>query len=154
MDKTISVKPIICTDNYDTLLLKYSNQFTAVSIDLGMSLTPELSSFLLKIDTNCLRKQTEYQVFIITILAKLYYYHLVCCNQGYDLYSMTKGASGIIINEFEIIGNYKGKQFEMLNSGNVVEVIEDEKPLKNNKTIQELIKRIKKELARIEIGNI
>jgi hypothetical protein len=143
-----------CDENYDSLLLKYSDEFKAENVMLNKSLSPELSSFVLRIDTTCLRRQKEYRVFITTILAKLYYYHLICCNQGYDLRSMKEGASNVIINEFEVLGNYKEKGLEMLNSGNIIDFISTEESLKNNIPIQELVRKIKLESARIEKGDI
>src|SRR6266498_1295793 len=72
-------KTIVCDQNYDSLLLKYANEFTPTTIDLNSSLSSDLKSFLLSVDTNCLRKQTEYKYFIALILEKLALHHLKCC---------------------------------------------------------------------------
>src|SRR5690606_20881172 len=76
-------KNIVCDQNYDSLLIKYANEFNPTTIDLNSSLSSDLKSFLLSVDTNCLRKQTEYKYFIALILEKLSLYHLKCCNQQY-----------------------------------------------------------------------
>jgi hypothetical protein len=110
-------KTIVCNQNYDSLLLKYSNDFTPITVDLNKSLSSDLRSFLLSIDTTCLRKQNEYKYFIAFILEKLSLHYLKCCNQQYDLYQMREGAAAIIINEFNRLAGYENKDLEMLNSG-------------------------------------
>src|ERR1043165_7328967 len=71
-DHSISeTKAIKCDQNYDSLLLRYANEFTPTSVDLNSSLSSDLQSFLLAVDSNCLREQTEYKYFIALILGKL-----------------------------------------------------------------------------------
>lgn len=113
-----------CSIDYNSQLDTYSKTFEPKSIDLNQSISKPLDSFLLHVDTNCLRQQKQYQNFITTILAKLYYHHLKCCNQGYDLQSMAKGGAKIIIDDFERIAGYRERRLEMLNSGTVVDYIE------------------------------
>ncbi|HLF47310.1 MAG TPA: hypothetical protein VI548_12855, partial [Chitinophagaceae bacterium] len=93
------IRQIICNQDYDSLLLKYADEFTPTTIDLNSSISSDLKSFLFSIDTNCLRKQTEYKYFIALILGKLSLHHLKCCNQHYDLYQMREGSAAVIINE-------------------------------------------------------
>src|SRR5215831_20612668 len=85
-DQSIEAKTPACNQNYDTSLIRYANEFTAKTIDLNSSLSADLKSFLLSVDSNCLKKQTEYKYFITLILEKLALHHLKCCNQHYDLY--------------------------------------------------------------------
>lgn len=146
-----TIKP--CINDYDSLLIKYSNSFKATEIDLNKCLSEQAQSFFLKVDTNCLVEQKEYRNFIAIILAKLYIGHLQCCNQGYDLLSMKEGAANIIISAFEKLAGYKGENLEMLNSGTIVDYIDKESLFMNNKTVQLLRKEIKKEEQRIEKGN-
>src|SRR5688572_12785321 len=87
-DTTIITRPSDNNLNYDSLLLKYSNTFKATEIGLDKCLSEEMSSFILNNDTSFLERRKECKNFITIILAKLYYHHLQCCNQGYDLLSM------------------------------------------------------------------
>ena len=149
---TTSPKP--CNINYDSLLIRYGNDFEAEKIDLNKCLSQEVRSFILKADTNCLEKQKEYKNFITVILAKLYIHHLQCCNQGYDLLSMKEGAASIVINAFEKLAGYNGQNLEMLNSGIIVDYIDKEPSFKINKIVQLLRKNIEKEVIRIAKGNL
>lgn len=143
---------VVCDQNYDSLLLKYANEFTPKTIDLNSSLSSDLESFLLSVDTNCLRKQTEYKYFIALILEKLSLHHLKCCNQHYDLYQMREGAAAVIINEFNKLAGYEGQRLEMLNSGLIKGYIESDPILSANPIIANVMNAIKKEETRIEKG--
>lgn len=147
-------KDKICTTDYDSVLDKYSQSFEPSTIDLSKSLSPTLNLFLLNVDTNCLRKEKKYEVFITIILAKLNYYHLKCCNQGYDLQSMEQGGAKVIINEFKNIAGYKSQRLEMLNSSTVVDFIEHHQALKDNTTLKDILKKIDEEASRIDKGNL
>jgi len=144
----------LCTDNYDSLLVKYANEFHASNIELNKSFSQQLDSFLTHVDTLCLRQQKEYKIFVVEILCKLCLYHLKCCNQGYDLLSMRTGAAKTLINEFIGIAGLKGHYLEMLNSEYVLDVIKNDKSLEKNEMIQNLSNKIKKEQERIKKGNI
>lgn len=148
-----TITPKLCNADYDSILIKYSNNFTATEIDLNKCLSKELSSFLLETDTICLEKQKEYKNFIANVLAKLYNHHLKCCNQGYDLLGMKNGAANIIIHYFQKTAGYNTANLEMLNSGTIVDFIDKEQSFKNNKTVQELRENIGKEVKRIEKGD-
>lgn len=143
---------IVCDQNYDSLLLKYANEFTPTTIDLNGSLSSDLKSFLLSVDTNCLRRQAEYKYFIALITAKLALHHLKCCNQHYDLYQMREGAAAVIINEFNKLAGYEGQQLEMLNSGLIVDYIKSDTMLSTNPAIISVIKAYESESKRIEKG--
>ncbi len=146
-NKSIStVKPqkIYTTDscaNYDNLLIKYADSFEAKAVCLDESISAELRNFINKIDTNCLRKQTEYKFFIAAILAKLYVYHIDCCEVGSDLLGMKKGAASIIISEFQILAGYNVRGLEFLESGNIVSYIKHDPELRENKILEKLIKK-------------
>jgi hypothetical protein len=141
-----------CDRNYDTLLLKYASEFTPSTIALNESLSPDLKSFLLSVETNCLRKQKEYKYFIALILGKLALHHLKCCNQHYDLYQMREGAATVIINEFEKLAGYEGKRLEMLNSAHITDYIKSDKILSANPDVANVMDTIKSESKRIERG--
>jgi len=142
-----------CKENYDSMLMVISKEFEPTSIELNKSLSSNANSFLLNVDTNCLRRQSEYVVFITIILSKLYLHHLKCCNQGYDLLSMKDGAGGVIINEFEnLVGYDKNANLEFLNSFKIVDYIKSRPDLLKNPELRSLLKKIDKEEKRIEKG--
>src|SRR5687767_1814601 len=145
-------KNIVCDQNYDSLLLEYANEFIPTTIKLNSSLSSDLRSFLLSIDTNCLRKQTAYKYFIALILEKLALHHLKCCNQHYDLYQMREGAAAVIINEFNKLAGYEGKRLEMLNSGLIVDYIKSDTMLSTNQAIFNVMNAHESESKRIEKG--
>lgn len=150
---TQQVNTTDCKENYDSMLLVISNEFEPKSINLNNSISSKASSFILNVDTNCLRKQSMYDTFIAIILAKLYSHHLKCCNQGYDLLSMKEGAAKVIIVEFEKMAGYDKKpNLEFLNSGKIVNYINSQPDLQKNLEIQSLLKEINKQEKRIERG--
>lgn len=149
-----SKQHIICNGEYYSSLLKYAYTFEPSTINLSKSLSPQLDAFLLNIDTNCLRQQKEYRVFTTIILAKLYYNHLKCCNQGYDLQSMETGGAKVIIEEFKKIAGYQNQQLEMLNSGVILDFLKSDQTLKENTVLKDLIDKIEKEAQRINKGNL
>ncbi len=147
------VKQEACNNDYDSLLIKYAIDFKATNLELDKCLSPQLDSFLLHVDTNCLRKQKEYKTFIAIILAKLSIHHLQCCNQGYDLFSMENRGAKIIVDEFRRMSGYQNIHLEMLNSGFIFDFIESDKTLKENPAIKLLIKKHDKEADRIDAGH-
>jgi len=152
-DSSISeTKNIVCDQNYDSLLLKYANEFTPTTIDLNSSISSDLKSFLLSVDTSCLRKQTMYKYFIALILGKLALHHLKCCNQHYDLYQMRDSTATLVINEFNRLAGYEGQRLEMLNSGLIMDYIQSDTMLSANPAIITVLNAIKIEEARIEKG--
>ncbi len=146
------VKQEVCDNDYDRLLIKYAGDFKAANLELDKCLLPQLDSFLLHVDTNCLRKQKEYKTFIAIILAKLSIHHLQCYNQGYDLLSMEKGGAKIIVDDFRRMTGYQNKHLDMLNSGFIFDFIESDKTLKENSTIKLLVRKYAKEGDRIAKG--
>lgn len=152
-DSTVNeTKNIICDQNYDSSLVKYANEFAPTTIDLNSSLSSELKSFLLSVDTNCLRKQKEYKYFVALILQKFALHHLKCCHHFYDLYQMREGAAAIVVNEFNRLAGYEGQRLEILNSGLITNYIQSDKILSANPVIAEVMDAIRKEEARIEKG--
>lgn len=143
---------IVCEQNYDSLLLRYADEFTPSKIELNSSLSPELSSFVLSVDASCLQKQSMFRYFISIVLGKLALHHLKCCNQNYDLYQMRVGASAVIINEFGKLAGYDTQRLEMLNSGLIKDYIEKDTILSTIPAIVKIINAIKTEEKRIEEG--
>ena len=152
-DSTVNeTKNIVCNQNYDSLLIKYANEFTPTTIDLNSSLSSDLKSFLLSVDTTCLRKQTRYKYFIALILEKLAFHHLKCCNQHYDLYQMREGAAAIVINGFNKLGGYERQRLEMLNSDLITDYIKSDTMLSNDYSIIKVMDSIEAQRKRIEKG--
>ncbi len=75
---TIKIDTVIskCNVDFDSTLTRLAKSFSARDIGLGLSISGELNQFLIKVDTNCLRKQIKYQYFITVILAKLALYQV------------------------------------------------------------------------------
>lgn len=143
-------KNINCSDKADSLMLKYSAEFNPTQIDLSKDISDGLDSLLLQTDSSCLRQQESYQLFISTILAKLFYFHLYQGHQGYDLRSMERGGAKRLIQEFERMAGYSDTQPEMINSGAIMNYIEKNKRLKENSVLIALKKRIDQQAIFIE----
>ena len=140
-----------CNQIHDSMLVRFADAFTPISISLDKSILQELKSFIFSIDTVCLRKQNKYEYFVSVIVAKQALHHLQCCNQGYDLYQMREGAAAIIINEFDRFSGYKSKKLEMLNSGVIVDYINSNSTLSSDTTLANLVKLIKAQQSREDI---
>jgi hypothetical protein len=138
--KTVSLDS--CRLN-DSLLLGYANDFKPSSIDLDPSISSKFQQFISSIDTNCLRRQKNYKLFITIILTKQYKYHLECCSQGYDLLGMKKGGANLIINEFERLLGIQGQNIEFLNSFKVIDYVYGDDSLMKNEVLNNLLKQIK-----------
>jgi len=132
-----------CNENYDTLLHYYADNFSPQDIDLSKTLNRDLDSFLLHVDTICLRSQNELQYFITEILAKLFYYHILNGHQSYDLQAMDSGGAGIIIHEFKKMAGYDTMHLDMLSSGVVVDFINQNKVLRTNAIMVKILNQIK-----------
>jgi|GEM_PF-2342772 len=139
--------------NYDSLLFKYALSFEPRSISLQKSINSELDTFLNNVDTICLKKQKKFEFFVCCILLKQYKHHLECCHQGYDLLSMREGSSSLIINGFLHMINPRDFNLEMLNSGAIVDYIQNQKDLKNNTVLEPYLKKIEEINKRIIRGD-
>jgi hypothetical protein len=149
---TITVDSNMDCQDFDSILVKHADQFAPGTIELAGSISRQLDTFLVNVDTNCLRKQSHYKYFISVILGKLALHHLQCCNQGYDLYHMREGGASIVINEFNQMAGYGAENLEMLNSVIVKDFIEREPTLYSNPVIKKLIIAMNNESSRIEKG--
>ena len=140
--------------NYDSTLLQFANTFDPKKVNLSKAISPKLDTFLLSLDTTCLRKQSNYEIFISVILLKLYLSHLRCCNQEFDLASMKKSGPSIIINEYQKLSGTAGKHVEFLNSRFIEDYVLKDETLKNNVLIRPLLNDISKEHQRINKGDL
>ena len=128
---------------FGNTLLTYARQFKPITIRLNGSISKGFGRYLQKIDTNCLRKQSNYQVFIAMILLKLYAYHEKCCGDGYDLNGMRIGSAKVIVDEFERMLGLKSEKIEFLNSFWIVNFIYSNHSLRNNPEISRMLKHIR-----------
>lgn len=147
-EKSQMTKDTMCNEHYDSTLKELANNFNPTSISLDRSISGKLDSFLLAADTNCLRKQNEYKLFIATILAKQFYYHVSVGHQGYDLQSMEKGAAKIIVEDFKKMAGYQSPQLEMLNSAVIMDFIKKDEHLK--KELADLVSQIEKKSDEVD----
>jgi hypothetical protein len=147
--------PAVCDVDYDTTLVRLAKAFKATDIDLWHSMPEELNQFMIKVDTNCLRKQKQYPFFISTILAKLVLYQLTCCHQHYELRATSKGGplgATVIVNEFEWMAGFQNKVTDMLNSGEVEKYILKTPQLESNPYLKRIMLKIKKAEDNISKG--
>lgn len=140
-----------CTADYDSALIRYAVKYQPDTIEFNNSFSQELDSFLLKIDTNCLRNQPSYEFFVSALIAKHLLFELKCCNQDYDLQGMKDGPGAVIVREYKRIA-FQNKPQEMLNAGSVIPYIEKNEKLKGNFLIHKILVQIKKQDQRIESG--
>jgi hypothetical protein len=143
-----SITEPACNENYDSILAKLAHEFKPASVDLDRSISGRIDSFLLAADTVCLRNQKGYKLFIATILAKEFYYHVSIGHQGYDLQSMDGGGARIIVEDFKKMAGYQGRHLEMLNSGTIMDFIKKDDSLKNE--LSYLIKQIEKKSDEVD----
>lgn len=124
----------LCDKNtYFNELNEYSKSFKPTNLNLENSIkdNQELDTFIDTIDNKCLENQSQYKVFISTILLKQYYFQLSNYNQSYDLLSMKTGSAEKIINGF--IGFSKvDKNIEMLSSSYVFEYLKHNPKITNS----------------------
>jgi hypothetical protein len=140
---SIQTDTVICNEQNSDSLADFVKTFKASSIDLSNSISRELASFLQRVDSNCLRRDTMYRVFITGILAKLYLYHLDCCSQAYDLQSMESPPAKVIVNEYRrLLGYLPGQGIEFLNSGKVEDYILNDSILSKNSILKPILKQI------------
>jgi hypothetical protein len=136
---------LICGGDTDSLMLVYAANFTPHNLDLSKTMPQDLDSFLLHTDTLCLQRQSHYQIFVTTILVKLFYYHLVLGHQSYDLQFMEQGGAKVIIEGFKQIAGYRGQSLEWLSSGAVMNYIDQNKRLRDNALVDSFAKKVEDE---------
>jgi hypothetical protein len=128
---------------FDSFVLSYTPHNIDLSVDLNDTLKFFNVEFLFNHSSNYQKEK-----WVSIILLKQYLNHLRRANQGYDLYSMRKGETEIIINEF-IKANKMDSLGEFLNSGCVVDRVLKKETLYKNKAISIILTEIDKEEQRI-----
>jgi hypothetical protein len=134
----------------DATVNNYLKSFNPSQLDLRDCMSDSMNSFLLSIDSNCLRSIPNYKRFVCGVLIKLYYYHMDCCHQSYDLFSMKVEGAKVLINEFQRIINVRQEDRDMLNSGIVFYFVQTDSILKKDAFLDHWVKKIKKNKNYIE----
>lgn len=142
--KEISFKSKCDSSEYANILIAYSLEFDPNNVNLDSSLKQniEIDSFLTKTDKKCLDRQSNLNYFICILLLKQYYFHFVNYHQGYDLLSMKTGNAKYVIESFQKLSKLN-TNLEMLNSRYVIDYINATEILKNDKSIMQLVNKIK-----------
>lgn len=135
-----STKENNCNDSliksYDSLFVVMAKKFepTNINFDESIKSNQEVDAFIsiVKQNDKCLEDSDAKRLnsFVITLILKQYMFHLSNYHQGYDLLSMNEGNSEYIIDKYLSIINKKNTDLEMLNSGYIVDF------LNNTKTVQ------------------
>jgi hypothetical protein len=141
---------LICGSATDSLMLVYAANFTPNKIDLSKTMPQDLDSFLLHTDTLCLQGQSDYQVFVAIVLAKLFYYHLRKGDQSYDLQIMEHGGAKVIIEGFKEIAGYRGQTLEWFGSGAIMNYLDQNKRLRDNKLLDSIARKVEAEAEMLE----
>jgi hypothetical protein len=142
------IKNTQSTSESDSIYFEqFAIKYDPKNIDMSKDLNDTLLDYdLKKLFDNVSEFRKEKWVDIL--LLKQYYFHLKSANQGFDLYSMRKGQSAIIINQF-LLQNKLKLEGEFLNSGCVYEAVIKRDSLLNDSTISNLLHEIDIESRRI-----
>ncbi|MBX7204096.1 MAG: hypothetical protein K1X81_01605 [Bacteroidia bacterium] len=144
-DKSNVISIDVKTDSmeFDRFVINYIPH----NIDMSKDLNDTLSHYNIdEIFSNVSEQAKNRWVYILML--KQYLHHLKVGNQGYDLYTMRKGKTGIIINYYIRSSNQKPNG-EFLNSGSIVDATALKKHLSNDPIIIELMNKIRVENKRI-----
>ena len=135
-NKEEKVEPIC---DFQNLKLKFEhaiNIFNPREVSLSKSMNKNTFKFIRQIDSVCLMENDDFDNFTIIILIKQYNFHLKEYHQGFDLLMMREGSAKLIIDNFCKIANIDN-DIEMLNSGYILEYIEQKGLYEKYKTFIE-----------------
>ena len=130
--------------DYNFLLL-YAYNYQPTQIDLSKNINDSLDNFAINYIYASAPKNSLLLISKLFLL-KQYQYHLKKANQGYNLYTMRKGATKKIIdyylkqNKIDTVG-------EFLNSGFIYDI--EKNKIQNDTILKNLILEIKQESQRI-----
>lgn len=139
----ISIDVKIDSVAFDRFVINYIPH----NIDMSKDLNDTLSRYNIDEIFSNVTEQTKNR-WVYILMLKQYLYHLKVGNQGYDLYTMRKGKTEIVINSYILSSNQKPNG-EFLNSGSIVDAIALKKYLSNEPIIIELMNKIRIENMRI-----
>ena len=126
-------------------LLVYAYSFKVNQVDISKAINDSLNNFQIE---KIFHDGSEDTLILISklVLLKAYLYHLEKANQGYDLYSMRKGKTKVII-DYYLVKNNTDTTGEFLNSG-FIYYAEKPKP-QNDTVVRSLISEIEIEIKRL-----
>ena len=129
---------------YNDQLMQIAEHFESHHVDLDASIKEDtlFSQFIEEVGVNTIRKQTEYDTFLLIIFLKLYQHHLSCYHQGYDLKAMRKGYATFLIDDLCALMDIDTLHREMLNDGCVVDFVAFNESYKRNAYIAQIVDSI------------
>lgn len=147
---------VSCNDNliksYDSLFVVMGDKFTPNNLNFDKSIqsNQDVDKFIYSVKQNdkCLERSNEFNTFILTLILKQYKFHLQNYHQGYDLFSMNSGNANYIIDKYLYMIGKNKNDLEMLNSGYIVEFLNNTKKIQQNESQKKLVEEINKLIAR------
>ena len=129
---------------YNDQLMQIAEHFESHHVDLDASIKEDtlFSQFIDEVGVNTIRKQSEYDSFLLIVFLKLYQHHLSCYHQGYDLKAMRKGYATFLIDDLCALMDIDILHREMLNDGCVVDFVASNESYLRNAYIVQIVDSI------------
>lgn len=129
---------------YNDQLMQIAEHFESHHVDLDASIKEDtlFSQFIDEVGVNTIRKQSEYDTFLLIVFLKLYQHHLSCYHQGYDLKAMRKGYATFLIDDLCALMDIDILHREMLNDGCVVDFVASNESYLRNAYIVQIVDSI------------
>ena len=129
---------------YNDQLMQIAEHFESHHVDLDASIKEDtlFSQFIDEVGVNTIRKQSEYDTFLLIVFLKLYQHHLSCYHQGYDLKAMRKGYATFLIDDLCALMDIDILYREMLNDGCVVDFVASNESYLRNAYIVQIVDSI------------
>lgn len=129
---------------YNRRLLLIAQDFEPQHVGLNASIIDDtlFSNTITEAGINTIRKQTDYETFLLIIFLKLYQHHLSSYHQGYDLKEMREGFATFLIDDLFVLMDVDIRDCEMLNSGYVVDFVSSTEAYNHNTCIVQIVDSI------------
>ena len=129
---------------YNDQLMQIAEHFEShhVAPDASIKEDTLFSQFIDEVGVNTIRKQSEYDTFLLIEFLKLYQHHLSCYHQGYDLKAMRKGYATFLIDDLCALMDIDILHREMLNDGCVVDFVASNESYLRNAYIVQIVDSI------------
>lgn len=129
---------------YNAQLNLIAKHFAPRYVNLDDSIREDtlFSKFIDEVGANTIRKQTDYDTFLLIIFLKLYQHHLSSYHQGYDLKYMRKGFASYLIDDLCTLMSIDIRDCEMLNDGCIVDFVSSNEAYKRNAYIAQIVDSI------------
>ena len=129
---------------YNDQLMQIAEHFESHHVDLDASIKEDtlFSQFIDEVGVNTIRKQSEYDTFLLIVFLKLYQHHLSCYHQGSDLKAMRKGYATFLIDDLCARMDIDILHREMLNDGCVVDFVASNESYLRNAYIVQIVDSI------------